>query len=185
MISFLKGEVIIIEKDNITLNVNNVGYQVVVSSPYSYIIGDIIQLYIYTYVKEGQISLFGFKQILSKELFVELLLVKGVGPKTAVTIISSLPYYELVRAIKNNDINTLRKIPGIGLKNANQIILDLKGKINIVNTDFNSSDLNDAIEALFTLGYKKEQINIVIDKLRHKEINTQEYIKEALSLMLK
>ena len=184
MIGFLSGNVLFINKDSLILDVNGVGYQIITPLPYEYKVNDLIQFHVYTHVKEDQLLLFGFKQIQQKELFLKLISVKGVGPKTAISILSSIDYVKLIEAIDNDDITFIKKIPGIGPKSASQMVLDLKGKIVLDKSNLNS-ELEDAIEALISLGYKDSEIKKIKNELSVLEISTEEYIKLGLQLLLK
>ncbi|MDR3215563.1 MAG: Holliday junction branch migration protein RuvA [Bacilli bacterium] len=184
MIGYLKGIIQDINIDNIIINVNNVGYQVFTPLPYDYKINYEIELYVYTYVKEDQLLLFGFNTKEKKELFLKLISVNGVGPKTAITILTSIDTNELINAIELEQISILRKIPGIGPKSAAQIILDLKGKFKI--TEFNNNqDYNDALEALKVLGYKDNELKKIEKVLLLEKLSTEQYIKKGLKLLLK
>lgn len=185
MIGYLLGKVIVIEKDHLILDVNNVGYQVYTIHPYQYQINQELSLYVHTNVKEDSITLFGFENIDLKNLFLKLIQVKGVGPKTAIGILSSIDFNNLIIAIENNDVNMIKKIPGIGTKSASQIILDLKGKL-VTESNINiNENLNDALEALMALGYKNSELNKISKQLSSEDLTTEEYIKLGLKLMLK
>ena len=184
MIGYLKGNVILINKDSIIIDVHDVGYQVLTPLPYDYHLNDKVELFVYTHVKEDQLTLFGFKELAQKELFLKLISVKGVGPKTAISILSSINYLKLIEAIDNEDISFIKKIPGIGLKSASQIVLDLKGKFVVDKTNLNT-DLSDALEALNALGYKDSEIKRIEKELSNEKLSTEEYIKLGLQLLLK
>ncbi|MDF9867736.1 Holliday junction DNA helicase RuvA [Bacilli bacterium PM5-3] len=184
MIGFLKGNILMINKDSLIVDVHDVGYHVLTPLPYEYKINDQVELFIYTHVKEDQLVLFGFKELAQKELFLKLISVKGVGPKTAISILSSINYVKLIEAIDNEDITFIKKIPGIGLKSASQIVLDLKGKFVVDSTDINT-DLSDALEALSALGYKDNEIKKIEKELNKEKLSTEEYIKLGLQLLLK
>lgn len=184
MIGYLKGNVQAITKDSIILDVNCVGYRVLTPLPYEYNISDNLELYIYTHVREDQISLFGFKEYDLKEFFLKLISVKGVGPKTALGILSSVDYLKLIQAIDEENISFLKKMPGIGPKSAGQIVLDLKGKFVVDKTNINS-ELNDALDALLSLGYKDSEIKKIEKELSAEQLTTEEYIKNGLQLLLK
>lgn len=184
MIGYLKGSIISIEKDSIIIDVNGVGYQVLTSLPYEYKMNESVELYIYTHVKEDQFLLFGFKNKDIKALFLKLISVKGVGPKTALTITASVEYHKLVQAIDEENIDLLKKLPGIGMKSAQQIILDLKGKIISENIIINF-ELEDAFEALKVMGFKETDINKISKELNKEKLNTDEYIKMGLKLLTK
>lgn len=183
MIGYLKGEIIIIEKDHLILNVNDVGYQIQSSKTYTYHIGQKIEFFIYTHVKEDQFTLFGFQNLDEKNLFLQLISVKGVGPKTALNILTSIDYQQLIEAISKEDLNLIKKLPGIGPKSASQIILDLQGKL-VVSTKVNQ-ELSDALEALSLLGYKSSDLKKIESELSNQDLSSEEYVKLGLSLLLK
>lgn len=184
MIGYLKGQVISIEKDSIIININGVGYQVLTSLPYEYILYEEVELYIYTHVKEDQFILFGFKNKDIKALFLKLISVKGVGPKTALTITASLDYQKILQAIDDENISLLKKLPGIGMKSAQQIILDLKGKMVSENISINN-ELEDAMEALKVMGFKDSDLNKINKSLSQESLSTDEYIKLGLKILTK
>lgn len=184
MIGYLKGHVQMITKDSLIVNVNNVGYHVLTPLPYENKIDEQLELYIYTHVREDQISLFGFKHIDQKEVFLKLISVKGVGPKTALAILSSVDYLKLIEAIDTENIAFLKKMPGIGPKSAAQIVLDLQGKLVVDKSNINS-ELEDAIDALLSLGYKGNEIKKINKELSSELLTTEEYIKKGLQLLLK
>jgi holliday junction DNA helicase RuvA len=184
MIGFLKGKVKLIESDHIVVDVHDVGYEILTILPYEYKIDDEVVLYVYTHVREDQMLLFGFKELDIKKLFLKLIQVKGVGPKTALGILSSIDYATFSQAIEQGDINMLKKIPGIGPKSAGQIVLDLKGKL-VVSEQSSNPDLQDALEALLALGYKKPEIHKVEKALANLSLSVEEYIKQGLQILLK
>lgn len=184
MIGYLNGKIIHIEKDYVILDVNGVGYQVLTPLPYEYKLNQQIEIHIYTHVKEDQFLLFGFKNLDLKNLFLKLISVKGVGPKTALLICASMDYTFIINAINDENINALKKLPGIGLKSAQQIILDLKGKIVNDNVIINN-ELNDALEALKVMGFKEIEINKINKELNKEILTTDEYIKKGLKLLTK
>lgn len=184
MIGTLHGQVALIESDHIIVDVGGVGYEVLTILPYEYKMGQEVQLYTYTHVREDQLLLFGFKDLAIKKLFLKLIQVKGVGPKTAIGILSSIDYQSFTEAIDEENINILKKIPGIGPKSAAQIVLDLKGKLASTQGILNA-ELKDALEALGALGYKNSEINKVEKSLHKQTLSTEEYIKQGLQILLK
>lgn len=184
MIGYLHGKVKFIESDHIIVDVNGIGYEVLTILPYEYKIDSEVSLYVYTHVREDQFLLFGFKELAIKKLFLKLIQVKGVGPKTAIGILSSIEYQTFIEAIDNEDIGMLKKIPGIGPKSAGQIVLDLKGKLVLSNNNTNQ-DLKDALDALSALGYKNNEIIKVEKALASEMLSIEEYIKQGLKILLK
>ena len=129
MIYFLKGRVALKDKDTVVIDVNNVGYQVLVSHIDDYEIGEEVLVYTYNVVREDEQYLVGFSSLDEKSVFLSLIKVKGLGPRTAIGALSSTTPSEVVNAIASNNVAYLKKLPGIGAKAAAQIILDLKGEL--------------------------------------------------------
>ena len=181
MYEYIKGKITEIEVNYIVIECNGIGYIIYVASPYSYKLED-TKVYVYQYVKEDELSLYGFKNKEEKELFLKLIGVKGLGCKMALPMFSSGNTDSIIAAIESGDIAYLKKFPKIGDKVARQIILDLKGKL--VSNDSNVSNNTELVEALKALGYKTSDINKVLPKIDNtKSLESQ--IKEALKLLLK
>lgn len=182
MYSYLKGIVKETESSYITLEVNNIGYLVYTANPYSFNIGDSITVYIYQYVREDEISLYGFKTQEEKDFFLKLISVKGLGCKMALPFFAS-SISGVMDAIERENILYLKKFPKIGDKVAKQIILDLKGKVSVSKEDY--IDPSDELyQVLQSLGYKSGDINSVIKQV-NKENTIEEQVKEALKLLLR
>ena len=186
MYGYIRGKIVEIDSNYVIIDNNGIGYLVYVPNPYSYKLNTEYTIYIYTFVREEEFTLYGFKDREQKELFLKLINVKGVGPKMAIPIIATGSIDAIGEAIENENINYLKKFPKIGDKVAKQMILDLKGKINTINTGlFAKKDLeNELMEVLLGLGYKQGDIKKVINKV-NKDNSLEEQVKEALKLMLK
>ena len=128
MISFLKGDIVEINVDYVLVDVNGIGFQVFVGKPQDYSNGRSL-IYTYYHVKEDGVSLYGFKTKQEQDLFLRLINVSGIGPKTASGILGATTTNSLISAIELGNIAFLKKLPSIGPKAAQQIILDLKGKL--------------------------------------------------------
>jgi len=186
MYGYIRGEVVEIDSNYIVIDNNNIGYVVYVSNPYSYQLNKQYTVFIYTKVSEEEYTLYGFKTREDKELFLKLISVKGLGPKMALPILATGTFDSIAEAIENNNLNYLKKFPKIGDKVAKQMVLDLKGKLNTINTGlFAKEDLSDELyEVLIGLGYKQADIKRVLSKV-NAELSLEEQVKEALKLMLK
>lgn len=186
MYSYIKGIVTDLSKDHIVLENNGIGYFIYVSNPYRFQKGKEILIYIYQQVKEDGIFLFGFEKKEEKELFLKLILVKGIGCKTAIGILATGDVNAIINAIESNNIAYLKKIPGIGPKAAGQIVLDLKGKFNAIPQEiiFTSPEYDEAIEVLLALGYKDSEVQKAMSKLANENLDTNGYVKKALSLIV-
>ena len=184
MYDYIKGIVTDIESSYITLENSGIGYKVFTANPYSFDIDEGVTIYLYQYVKEDEISLYGFKTKEERELFLRLTSVKGLGCKMALPMFSGSTVEGIIDAIEKENILYLKKFPKIGDKVARQIILDLKGKLVSKNIDVKDANFEELEEALKSLGYKSSDIKRVEKQINPSdEIEIQ--IKNALKLLLK
>jgi len=183
--NYIKGKITIIDGNMVVIENNNIGYQVIVANPYSYEIGNEETIYIYNKIAEDENSLYGFKSIGERNLFLKLINVKGLGPKVGIGFFATGSVGGIIDAIQRENILYLKKFPKVGDKLAKQIVLDLKGKVS--SEEANKDDGNDAFElvsALEALGYKSQDINKILPNVdKNKPIENQ--VKEALKLLLK
>lgn len=188
MINSLRGTIIERELDSVTVDVGGVGYKVFVSNNF---LSDIANLdkkeevFIHTYmaVRETALDLYGFHNIEDKKLFQLLLTISGIGPKSAINIMSAVTKDMIEESISKEDAKYLAKISGIGKKTAEKIILGLKDKMGSIASTIGGktgSDDSLAIEALTSLGYSERDAREVVRKLDTKGKDTQEIIREAL-----
>lgn len=185
MYNYIKGTVVEIEPTNITLDNQGVGYHIVTPNPYDFSVNSLQKVFIFQYVREDDNTLYGFKSMKEKQLFIQLLSVKGIGPKSALAVLASAKVEEIVKAIESADAKYLNRFPGIGPKASQQIILDLKGKINLGPiTLTKATRLSEVEDALRALGYKSKEIERVTKKLDSNK-ETSELIKDALRLIAK
>ena len=183
MYAYIKGQVKEIESNYIVIDNNGLGYLVYTSNPYSFNLDEEYTIYLYQYVREDEISLYGFKTLEEKTLFLKLIGVKGLGCKMALPMIAAGSPEGIIDAIERENILYLKKFPKIGDKVARQIILDLKGKL-VSKEEVKTSNSDELSEALKSLGYKQTDISKVIKNIEPTdEIELQ--IKEALKLLLK
>ena len=198
MYEYLTGLVTVVAPQYIVVDVNGVGYKLLVANPYGYQEDRTkkVQVYVYQAVREDNISLFGFTDQNEKKLFMQLINVSGIGPKSALAILANPDHQGLVDAITNNNVNYLTKFPGIGKKTASQIVLDLRDKLTnesssslfattqlTVDATVNR-ELKDALEALAALGYKERDIKKVQKTLmKEEQMATDEYLRQALRLL--
>lgn len=186
MYSYLKGEITEINASHITIEVYGVGYLVKVANPYSFILNESITLFIHQAVREDAIELYGFHNHNEKETFEKLISVKGLGPKGALAILASCTTSDIKEAVEASNAKFFMKFPGIGNKLSQQIILDLKGKIDFDSTDSIPSDerIEQISLALKSLGYNNTEIKNVIKKLKlEKDTTISDAIKIALKLL--
>ena len=182
MYSYIKGTITVIEINYVVIENNGIGYIVYVSNPYSYRIGEEVTIYVYQQVREDDNSLYGFKSKDDKDLFLKLISVKGLGPKMALPMFTADNKDIIYNAIENGDVNYLKKFPKIGEKLAKQIILDLKGKLEVNNNS--NKDYTELLETLKSLGYKAADIKRILPKINDQS-SIEEQVKEALRLLLK
>lgn len=196
MITFLKGFVEDLEEGVAHLDVQGVGYGVEISAQTQAHLkeGTEVKLLIYHHITDSDQRLFGFYAKDEMQLFEKLITVKGVGPKSGITIVSGLPADHLVRAITTKDAAALSRVPGIGKKTAERIILELKDKLGEVKTSASSSTsfasgglVGEVTSALESLGFKKKQAEEAASlALQDDEVKTSAAaIKKALSFLNK
>ncbi|NLA33908.1 MAG: Holliday junction branch migration protein RuvA [Tenericutes bacterium] len=182
MYNYIIGKINNIENNFIILENNGIGYQIFVANPYAFEIEKEYQVYIYQYIREDENTLYGFKTLEEKSLFLKLISVKGLGPKITLPILLG-SIDGVIDAINRENVLYLTKFPKIGDKLARQIILDLKGKLKTIDNVIDNSK-DEIINVLKNLGYKDKEIQGVINQISN-NISIEEQIKEALKLMLK
>src|SRR5437660_8218257 len=164
MIAHLRGRLISRHPNEVIVETMGVGYDVTVSVPtFSELppAGSEVALHIHTHVREDQIALYGFLRPEEKQLFEKLITVSGIGPKLAITILSGMPSEDLARSIRGNDLARLTKIPRIGRKTAERMVLELRDKLPPAGTDqvqalpSLSAVQEDVLSALVNLGYQR------------------------------
>jgi len=184
MYSYLNGKIEYQNSTGIVIDVNGVGYNVFVPNPFSYEIGEIYRVFVYNHIREDEYSLYGFKTLEEKELFMKLINVKGMGPKVASGIFATGSIKGVVDAINKENLLYLTKFPKIGEKLAKQIILDLKGKLNIEVEDSEDNNIEELMSVLENLGYKTSEIKKIVPQVDASK-SLEEQVKEALKLLLK
>ncbi|MBO9701603.1 MAG: Holliday junction branch migration protein RuvA [Sporocytophaga sp.] len=195
MIAYIEGKLAFKDPFFVIIETNGIGYQIRISLQTYSLIKDEekVKLHTYLHIKEDAHTLFGFFHIAEKKIFLDLISISGVGPGTAMMIISSLNAEELSRAIVQEDVRTIQSIKGIGLKTAQRIVLELKDKIKkepvgndaLLNLTKSSHNLirGEALSALITLGIAKNVAEKSIDSIIKKEgdnISLENLIKQAL-----
>lgn len=193
MISFIKGKKLEIDPTKIIIDVNGIGYELKISlRTYSEIKEhSVVNLFTHLQVKEDSHTLFGFYNKSERKTFLSLLSISGVGPSTAIMILSSLSSSELNSAIISSDVLTIKSVKGIGLKTAERIILELKDKIlknlnqknpNNFLVERDNTIKNEALSALSSLGISKNVVNNHIDRVldNNNNISLEDLIREVL-----
>ena len=184
MYNYIKGVVTEVTSNYIVLENNNIGYQIYTGNPFEFQEDEKYTVYVYQKIAEDDNSLYGFKTIEQKDLFLKLISVKGLGCKMALPMIALGSVNGIIDAIERENLLYLKKFPKIGDKVAKQIILDLKGKLSLVTEDKKDDTTNELIEVLESLGYKSADIKKVVSQVDPSE-SLESQVKSALKLMLK
>jgi Holliday junction DNA helicase RuvA len=200
MIASLNGKLTYKSPGHIHVEVNGVGYRVFIPLSTFYVLSDEgaeVQLHIYTAVREDAIHLFGFYTSEERQLFEMLLTVNGIGPKLALNLLSGIAPADFIGAVFSEDRAKLTRIPGVGKKMAERIILELRDKL--VKIDAGTAEQaprdttapadvvrEEALSALVNLGYKKNRAKTVVDRVFDEAphtMNLEQALKKALRLI--
>lgn len=166
MIGYLNGVVFDVGTEHIILNVGHVGYEISATqqtlNDAQMLIGQEISFWIYTHVREDALNLFGFLTKPEKEFYTQLLKVNGIGPKSALNVLSGAHYQQIQKWIEDGDAKSLSSLPKIGKKTAEQIVLTLQGKLVLIdqkpgsktNKNIRSENHRQIVSALVNLGFK-------------------------------
>lgn len=201
MYEYLTGTITQVFPAYIVVENNGIGYLINVANPFRFKSDETKRekIYLHQIVRENEIVLYGFSDFNEKQLFLKLISVSGIGPKSALAILANEDHKGFVSAVNNDDDAYLTKFPGIGKKTAKQIILDLKGKLGGLESgkplkgqqdleivaEQTSPYLKEALEALLALGYTKTEVKKTGRKLLDfKGDSTDEYLRQALRLMM-
>ena len=183
MYNYIIGNIKGYGSNYIVLDNNNIGYMIYVSNPYVYKENEEYKVYIYSYIREDEYTLYGFRTEEEKNLFLKLINVKGVGPKIALPILAG-SLDGIYDAIERENLLYLTKFPKVGDKMARQIILDLKGKLVKNDTLFTNDGLDELTSVLESLGYKKADIKKILPNV-DASLPVEQQVKEALKLLMK
>jgi Holliday junction DNA helicase RuvA len=190
MIAHLRGKLLTKHPNQAIVETSGVGYDVVISVPtYSDLpgAGGEVALHIHTHVREDQIALYGFLHSAEKQLFEKLITVSGIGPKLAITILSGMAADSLAPAIRSNDIARLTKIPGIGKKTAERMVLELRDKLPVATSATVLPTLSavedDVLSALLNLGYQRAAAEKALEKAPKNSQSFDVIFREALAAL--
>ncbi|MFA5560471.1 MAG: Holliday junction branch migration protein RuvA [Acholeplasmataceae bacterium] len=184
MYGYIQGKIKSIKPSYIILENNGIGYQIIAPNPYVYHYDEEVTVQTYLHVREDVHALYGFRTAESKDLFLRLLGVSGIGPKSALSLLATDAISDIIVAIEEGNVKFLTRFPGIGVKSAQQIILDLKGKLVDADDELVPTMQNDVADALGALGYSKTEIKKVMKKIKPDQ-PVELMIKEALQYLLK
>ena len=201
MIAYVKGELVQKQIGFVIIDVGGIGYKVFMSEPSIEEIGnigEIVKVHTYYRVSEDDISLFGFNTQEELRMFELLISVSGIGAKTAIAMLACIEPSQFAIAIISNDIDTLKKIPGVGPKSAQRIVLELKDKMKkeqqiseLTNATIEQkakvkkvivadTKVQEATDALQVLGYTRKDIEKAIEQIDIAEMSVEDIIKKAL-----
>ena len=191
MISHLNWKLIEKNPTNLIVECNGVGYEVKISLHTFSSLKSEESVFIFTQfiVREDAQILYGFSSKDEREMFNYLISVSGIGPNTAMIMLSSLVPEEIATAITTEDVKTIQSIKGIGVKTAQRVIIDLKDKVAKLNISseniFNQGNTNrfDALNALVSLGFDKKMVDKSLDKISTGEESVEQLIKSALKIL--
>ena len=196
MFAYIKGELNIKTDTFVVIDVQGVGYKIFMPTKSIENLGEIgqtVKVYTYYYVREDNISLYGFSSNEELRMFELLLSVSGVGAKSAIIMLSEISPSSFALAVISDDVSKLVKIPGVGKKTAARIILELKDKLKTEAAIDKTEELdlaiqddnkdNEAIAALQVLGYTRKEIEKVFEKMDINNLQLEEIIKMALKYL--
>lgn len=194
MIAHLRGTLIEKHPNQAIVETGGVGYDVVISVPtFSGLpeVGSPVALHVHTHVREDALALFGFGSREEKRLFEKLITVSGIGPKLAVTILSGMAAEALGKAIRGNDLAALTRIPGIGKKTAERMVLELRDKIPPAASEVEAVPATstaveeDALSALLNLGYARPAAERALAAVKAGRDSFDTLFREALAALSK
>lgn len=195
MIAYLKGVIDIKRQDYVVIDVHGVGYKIFMpeGAIQNLEVDSEAKIYTFMRVREDDVSLYGFLNVEELAMFELLISVGGIGAKSAVGILSNIAPSKFALAVITDDVATLKKLPGIGAKTAQRIILELKDKIKTQEATEQESEIKqkievsdsakDAIEALQVLGYTRKEVEEAISKIGDSNLTTEEIIKQGLKYL--
>ena len=204
MIAFLRGRVLEKHPNRLIVDVAGVGYDVAVPLSTFYTAGEAgaeISLRVHTHVREDQLALYGFASALELTVFERMIAVSGIGPKLALSVLSGIEPREFVVAIQHADLGRLTRIPGVGKKTAERLLVELKDRFKawetvpamfaLVPNQPGGPDAppvataeNDAVSALISLGYKPQEASKAISAIKEKGLSSEDMIRRALKGMI-
>ena len=191
MIASLQGVIDAVSKDNMIVNVNGIGFKVAVTTSVLSelgVVGREVKLYAHMHVREDDLSLYGFGSLDEMKLFETLISVSGLGPKTAMGMLSAMSADQVAMAIASGSVEILTTIPGIGKKTADRLILELKDKVGgvMISTPAGraAQENADVVGALVSLGYSVQETTHAVNALpTGKKLTLEEKIKLALQYL--
>jgi Holliday junction DNA helicase RuvA len=193
MISYLRGQLIEVGTESVVIDVQGVGYEVTCNlstlSDVQNQMGETVVFWIYTHVREDILQLFGFPNVNEKQFFLSLLKVNGIGPKMAINLMSGASVEAIIGMIENEDVKSISKLPKVGKKTAEQLILTLKGKLVITpdekklkKADKASQKPSELESALVNLGFRSQDVQLVVSQLPS-HLSFEEGLRQGLAVL--
>lgn len=197
MIGFLRGKIISKQPPSLLIDVNGVGYEVDATMSTFYNlpdVGEMTQVYTHLAVSENSQTLFAFSSADEKHMFRQLIKVSGIGSRSALTILSGISVEDFIYCVRNEDVATLIKLPGIGKKTAERLIIEMRDRIEKsfqtiegkqVSVDKSASPRQEAQDALVALGYKPTEVAKLLKTVDGDDLSTEDIIRLALQSSVK
>ncbi len=202
MIAYLSGKLLEKHANTVIVDVGGIGYEVSIPLSTFYELGEIgadVNLRIYTHVREDAIQLFGFKTNRERDLYLRLISVQGIGAKSGITMLSGMSADEIIMAIRTNDLARLKSIPGVGLKTAERLVIELRDKVGELVLGGSALDaasraaipadavFEDALSALINLGYQRNAAEKALQQAASEgtEMSVQKLLRRSLQLLAK
>lgn len=202
MIGYLSGKLLEKHANLAIIDVSGVGYEVSIPLSTFYELGEVgsnVSLRIYTHVREDVIQLYGFKTLRERDLYLKLISVQGVGAKSGVSMLSGMSADEIIVAIRSNDLARLKSIPGVGLKTAERLVVELRDKVGELSEGGAGLDaasrtvlpkdavFEDALSALVNLGYQKSAAEKALNQAAGEgtDITVQKLLRRGLQILAK
>ncbi len=202
MIAYLSGKLLEKQANTAIVDVGGVGYEVSIPLTTFYELGEVgsdVSLRIYTHVREDAIQLFGFKTLRERDLYLKLISVQGIGPKSGIAMLSGMSADEIITAIRTGDLARLKSIPGVGLKTAERLVIELRDKVNdmsvggapldaATSTHLSADSVfDDALSALINLGYQRNAAEKALNQAAREgtEITVQKLLRRSLQILAK
>lgn len=198
MIGFLRGIIIKKQPPQLLLDVQGVGYEIEAPMTTFYALPDVnneIEIFTHLVVRDDAHLLFGFATENERHMFRTLIKVNGVGAKMALTILSGMEADEFAQCIRNSDAARLVKLPGVGKKTAERLIIEMRDRLDNLpavskahssnTTNINTNPVNEAVSALIALGYKPPEASRYVHAVANDDLSSEELIREALKNSVK
>ena len=192
MIAFIKGVVQSYGADWLIVDHGGMGWKISYAHTDKIHLNEEIMVYTYLHYTEAEMSLYGFESQAEQDLFLRLISVKGLGPRTAMNMLGKQSADRIILAVENGDVAVLKSMPGIGAKTASQIVLDLKGKLVPVQNKAKEEtakypkEIEEACDALRNLGYRQAEISAAADYMsKNPQDSTQKYLKAGLQFLVR